>query len=147
MLWCVCQTQKPVVTSASYGNWHWYVWDIPSGILNGHYCGLPGLWCSFLTACDHSIASVPQKEVWSLWLSLVQSPLHKHQSQNARGIRSSNETHPDAPSSSGQAQIKHTTSPFYRCPLTRPKHHPLVRKALTLVLAVFTVLCNFCTHG
>lgn len=98
------------------------------------------------SACDHSIASVLQKEVCSLWISLVQSPSINTQSQKARGIWSSNETHPDAPCSSGQTQIKKTTRPFYHCPLTRPKSPALVRKVVTLVLIVFTVLCNFWTH-
>lgn len=119
---------------------------MPSGILDGHYCGLPVLCFSFLSQCDHSRASLPQREVCFLWISLVQSTSINTQSQNTQGICSSNETHPDAPKSSGQAQIKNTTRPFYHCPLTKPKHHLLVRRALTLVLTVFTVLCNFCTH-
>lgn len=128
MLRCICQTHKPAITSASHVNWDCDVWYMPNGILNGHYWGLPVLCSSLFTAWHHSIASVPRKEVCSLWISLVQWPSINTQSQKARGIWSSKETHPDAPCSSGQTQIKKPTRAFYRCPLTRPESHLLVRR-------------------
>lgn len=143
MLRHICQTHKPAINSASHVNWDCDVWYIPSGISNGHYCGLPVLRSSFLTACDRSIASVPQKELCSLWISLVQSPSINTQSQNARGIWSTNETHPDAPCSSGSKN----NQAFLTLPPDQTKTPSTRKKAVTLVLTVlFTVLCNFCTH-
>ena len=95
----------------------------------------------FISNCK---ASVPQKEVCSLWISLVQAPPSVNtQLQKARGIWPSNEPHPDAPCSSGQTQIKKNKRTFLPVPPDQTKSHPLVRKVATLVLAVFILLGNF----
>ena len=147
MLRCVCQAFKPAITSALHVNLDcnvWCVcvqWDLKWSLL---WFTRSLLLISHCICPQHSLLS--SEGAMFSWISLVQSTSINTKSQNTWGIWSSNETRPDAPNSSGQAQIKNTTRPFYHSPLTRPKKHPLARKAVTLVLTVYTVLCNFCTH-